>query len=148
MKKLFILTLSVFFLFSCSSNKNSENNKSSETSTEQEQTNDETPLIGKVKEVKFSKNSADFLVMVECMVDEKIEPNLFFTKLVDDEGLECAVELMDSKQPLFNFKTLYKGDKTSGWLSFKYPNSKFKPSKIVFTKVVSTEILCEIPIAE
>jgi hypothetical protein len=147
MKKLFILTLSVFFLFSCSSNKKNENNKADDQ-TSTEEVNNDTPLIGKIKEVKFSKNSADFLVVVEGVVDEKIEPNLFFTKLVDDEGLECGVELMDSKQPLFNFKTLYKGDKTSGWLSFKYPNSKFKPSKIVFTKVVSNEILCEIPVGE
>jgi hypothetical protein len=151
MKKVLFLSCSVI-LFSCGGgNKNetkqndSKTTTQTETPTETKTSSVETPLSGVIKEVKKTEHGIDVLVKVECVVDEKTVPNYLFTKLVDDDGLECGSELMGSPKPEFSFKEMYKGDKSSGWLSFKFPNSNFIPKKIVFNKIMGGK-LCEIMI--
>ena len=148
MKNILFLSFSVL-LFSCGGeNKNETKQNETKTSQSENQTDSklsvETPLNGEIKEIKKIDHGVEFLVKVECLVDEKTTPNYLYTKLVDEDGLECGVELsMDSKQPLFNFKDMYKGDKSTGWLTFKFPNSNYKPKKIVFNAIMGGK-LCEI----
>jgi hypothetical protein len=149
MKKLLIFSLSLT-LFACGGKKEKEKETTTqtETTTEKATTSESTPLKGVIKEIKKKDHGLSVLVTLECLTDEKTTPNLFYTKLLDEDGLACTVELMESPKPMFDFKDMYKGDKASGWLAFKYPSSNFKPKKIVFTKILSGEKLCEIEIPE
>jgi hypothetical protein len=149
MKKLLIFTLSLT-LFACGGKKQKEKESSTQTeaSTEKATSSESTPLKGVIKEIKKKDHSLSVLVTLESLTDEKTTPNLFYTKLVDEDGLASTVEIMETPKPIFDFKDMYKGDKASGWLAFKYPTASFKPAKIVFTKILSGEKLCEIEIPQ
>ncbi|MFM7671817.1 MAG: hypothetical protein ACKO6Q_04415 [Bacteroidota bacterium] len=143
-----LLLLTATILLSCGNGKSgTSGNAKSEKKSEEKAPEDNLPLAGKIKDINRGKNKLEVLVMVECLVDEKTKPNLLMTKLLDEDGLGCTPEFMDSRDPMFPTTELYKGDKASGWLTFKYPNSNFVPKKIVFSKVLGGK-LCEIPITE
>jgi hypothetical protein len=151
MKKILFISFSVL-LFSCGggTKKDSKQNESNntvqnESKSENTPSKVETPMSGIIKEVKKTQNGIDVLVTIENLVDEKLTPNLFFTKLEDEEGLECKVEIISSREPSFNYKDMYKNDKSSGWLSFKFPTSNYVPKKIVFNKIMGGK-LCELMI--
>jgi hypothetical protein len=163
MKKLLILSFSLFLLSCGGESKKEDKTKTDSvvkntTAPKEEKVEPkteekpaaalETPLKATIKEIKRSEKSLSILLTLESVADEKITPNLFFTNLEDEEGLECDVELMDGPKPLFNFKDMYKGDKASGWLTFKYPTTEYKPKALIFSAIMGDQKLCVIDIPE
>ena len=154
MKKVLFVSFSVI-LFSCGGGNKNETTQNDSKSQEKSSTevkvssvsNDQLPLKGIVKEIKKGEHGIDVLVTLECLVDEKVKPDSYHTKLLDVDGLECKSE-WETPEPRYNFKDMYKNDKGSGWMSFKYPTSNYKPYKIIIDKDSRGTKLCEIMIPE
>lgn len=148
MKKILFLSFSVL-LFSCGGGNKNETKQGETKQDEIKISNgDELPLKGSIKEIRTMENGVSILVSLECVGNDKVDLERFSTKLKDVDGLECKPEYSGSPEPELSFDDMYKNDKISGWLYFKYPTSNYKPEKLVFSGNSGKLRFCEIKLPE
>jgi|TARA_B100001971_G_scaffold160464_1_gene150425 hypothetical protein len=99
------------------------------------------PLNSTIKDLNQNETNFRIYIVTENTSEEKVEFNLYAIKLVGEDGSELGVDLFDNQEPSFPVnKSLNKGDKAAGWLSFEIPSSSFKPKKLEFRKLMSSDM--------
>ena len=98
------------------------------------------PLNSTIKDLNQNETNFRIYIVTENTSEEKVEFNLYAIKLVGEDGSELGVDLFDNQEPSFPVnKSLNKGDEAAGWLSFEIPSSSFKPKKLEFRKLMSSD---------